>query len=96
MPGMRNHRVRNTAAARESQPAMKQAPPSGVMAPNARMPVSAMAYSEPEKRMVPATKSQPLAVTSGPGQRLATQATASKARACPAFTQRWPATGPCC
>ena len=69
------------ANARHTHPAMKHTPPIGVIAPTTRTPVNAMAYSEPEKSTVPATKSQPLAVDNDPGHRDATHATANSAMA---------------
>src|SRR5436853_177896 len=48
---------------------MKARPPRGVMAPSARMPVTASRYRLPENSTVPATKSQPAAVVAAPGQR---------------------------
>ena len=60
---------------------MKQTPPSGVIAPSARIPVKAIAYSDPEKRTVPARKSQPLALASEPGNRVTIHAAANMAMA---------------
>ena len=57
---------------------MKATPPSGVMAPSHRTPVSASAYRLPEKRTVPATSSPPPQVAAAPLQRAAAQAAASR------------------
>ena len=69
------------ATASNTHPAMKHTPPSGVMAPRARTPDSAMAYSEPEKSTVPATNSHPATVPAVPGHRCATHAAATSASA---------------
>ena len=70
-----------TAMANNTHAAIQHAPPNGVIAPSARMPVKVIAYSEPEKITMPAMKSQPLALTKVPGHRDAAQATAMSARA---------------
>ncbi|MEY2479946.1 MAG: hypothetical protein QOI04_873 [Verrucomicrobiota bacterium] len=41
-----------------AQPARKQTPPSGVIAPNERTFVSAIVYKLPLNKIIPATKSQ--------------------------------------
>ncbi len=58
------------ATTRHAHPARNATPPRGVMAPSHRMPDSASAYRLPEKRIVPARKSQPAHCASGPGQRV--------------------------
>src|SRR5437016_13396606 len=60
--------VRHIPSARLAHPASKHTPPAGVTAPNARAPVSASTYRDPEKSTVPATNSHPAARTGGAGQ----------------------------
>ena len=52
------------------------------MAPSQRTPARLSPYRLPQKSTVPATKSQPLAVSTLPGQRVQAQPTASSASAC--------------
>ena len=68
---------RSAPTASTTQPAMRQSPPIGVIAPSQRMPVTASRYRLPEKTTIPATNSQPADPVQAFGQRDAAHATAS-------------------
>ena len=59
----------SAAAARQTHPARKASPPSGVTAPKIVIPVVASTYRLPEKRAMPAVKHQPAAGIRRPSTR---------------------------
>ena len=86
LPSVRGVRLYHSQAlhaahAKQTQPAKKDNPPSGVIIPSHLVPLTLIRYRLPEKRTVPMTKSHPPVVISEEGHFDCIQAAAISAKA---------------